>query len=111
MALTPILSTTSGLSPSTRARRLRSVLSEWELDDWIDTLDDDDIDYFYNLMMNGQMDHIMDAFRYDTEYDDYDRYYGDYYAEGEYHDDYYEMDNPPEVPNPAPVSVVCPPLP
>ena len=86
MALTPIPSTTSGLSPSARARRLRSVLSEWELDEWIDNLDDDDIHYFYNLMMNGQIDDIMDAFRYDMEYEDYgeyndyDRYYDDYYG-------------------------------
>ena len=41
---------------------------------WIDNLDDDDIDYFYNLMMNGQIDDVMDAFRSDIEYDDYGEY-------------------------------------
>ena len=118
MVLTPILSTTSGLSSSVRARRLRSAFIDRKLDDWIDNLEDDDIDYFYNLMVNGQIDDIMDVFRYDydAEYDDYDEYhdhdrysddyeddgdydeyYGGYYAlesdeyYDQYDDDYYEM--------------------
>ena len=44
------------------------------INEWIDNLDDDDIDHFYNLMVNGQMNDIMDAFRYDIEYDDYNEY-------------------------------------
>ena len=76
--------TAFGTTPSARSRRLRSVFSGWEFDDWVDNLDDVEIDYFYNLMMNGQMDDIMDAFRYDVEYDDYGEY--DDYAL--FHDDY-----------------------
>ena len=35
-------------------------------------------------MVNGQMDDIMDAFRYDIEYDDY----AEYRVDGRYYDDY-----------------------
>ena len=72
------------------------MLSNWEFDDWIDNLDNRDIDHFYNLMMNGQMDDVMNAFRYDVEYDDYGefddygRYYDDYY--GDEYDYFYDED-------------------
>ena len=83
MPLTPIITLDIlGITPSAQARRLRSVFSDYEFDDWVDNLDDRDIDYFYNLMMNGRMGDIMDAFQYDVEYDDYDRYY-DYYDDME----------------------------
>ena len=57
--------------PSAESRRLRSVFSDWELDELADNLHDidediddidHDIDYFYNLMINGKTDDIMDAF-------------------------------------------------
>lgn len=56
---------------------------------WVDNLDDDDIDYFYNLMMNGQLDDVMDAFRYDMEYDDYDEY--DDYSDDYGYDSFYKQ--------------------
>merc|ERR1711933_302285 len=49
------------------ARRLVAAYSE--LDQWVDNMDDHEINYFYNLLMNGQMDRVMDAF-YDHYYDD-----------------------------------------
>lgn len=47
-------------------------------------------------MVNGQMDDIMDAFRYGIEYDDYDRYSDDSESDSdynEYYDDYYDLEN------------------
>merc|ERR1712173_198523 len=88
-----------GSNPSVQSRRLRSAFNELEFDEWIDNLDDGDIDYFYNLMMDGEMDDVMDAFRYDMEYDDYGEYndydgYLDQLDDYEAYDgDYYEMDN------------------
>merc|ERR1719334_2288241 len=73
-------------TPFAEPRRLRSVFSDWELDQWVDNLDDGDIDYFYDLMVNGQTDDIMDAFRYDVEYGDY----GEYNDCGQYDDNYYD---------------------
>ena len=91
-----------GSTPFNHTRRLLTVSNDWELDAWIDNLDNDDIDYFYNLMVNGQMSDIMDAFRYDMEHDDYreyndyDRYLDDYEAYGEYdayYSDYYDLES------------------
>merc|ERR1719356_1996357 len=57
----------STLASSAQARRLRSILSRWdfEFDNWIDNLGDGDIDYLYNLMINGRMDDVVDAFQWD----------------------------------------------
>merc|ERR1712048_822685 len=43
--------------------------------------DDHEINYFYNLLMNGQMDRVMDAFYHDADYYYNDDYYGDYYED------------------------------
>merc|ERR1712130_9939 len=61
------------------ARRLVAAYSE--LDQWIDDMDDHEINYFYNLLMNGQMDRVMDAFYHDADYYYDDDYYGDYYED------------------------------
>merc|ERR1719150_559428 len=97
----------TGVTASVRARRLRSVLADQEFNDWVDALDDDDIEYFYNLMLNDQMDDIMDAFRWDRIYD---QYYGHYY--GEYYGEYTDpsrgqgaiVANPPVNQQPPPVN-------
>ena len=34
-------------------------------DEWIDSLSDDAVDYFYELLMDGRTDRVMDAFHYD----------------------------------------------
>ena len=81
------------VTTSARARRLRSVFSDWQFDEWIDNLADGDIHYFYNLMVNGKMDDIMDAFRYDMEYDDYGEY-NDYDGDYGYDSFYEQMTNP-----------------
>lgn len=61
------------------ARRLVAAYSEF--DQWIDDMDDHEINYFYNLLMNGQMDRVMDAFYDDADYYHDDGYYGDYYED------------------------------
>ena len=42
-----------------------------DIEEWIDNLDDDDVDYFYNLLVNGQLGDIMEAFRFENDNDDY----------------------------------------
>ena len=55
-----------------------------DIEEWIDNLDDDDVDYFYNLLVNGHLGDIMEAFEFDAGYGDYgedkdqDRYYRSY---------------------------------
>ena len=110
--LTCITSTESETTRFNRVRRLRSAFNDLEVEDWIDNLDDYDIDYFYNLMVNGKMDDIMDAFRYDMKYDDYgeyndyDRYYDDYYGFEGYGE--YDEEMAIQVPPAAAPEQVCP---
>ena len=88
-----ILSKALEYTPSAEPRRLRSVFSDRELDEWVDNLDDGDIDYFYDLMVNGQTDDVMDAFWYDVAHGDYSDY-GDYVEfddYGRYDDNYYDI--------------------
>jgi len=72
-----------------RARRLYSVLEEEAFDEWVDSLSNDDVDYFYDLLDHGQVDRIMDAFRFDTEFDDF----GVFDHDNQYHGDYYHADD------------------
>merc|ERR1719334_2651518 len=80
-----------------RARRLITFFEDQEIDEWVDNMDDDEIDYFYDLLLEGQSGEIMDVFQYendfgaDGDYDDYDEYYRDYYGYDDYddYDEYY----------------------
>ena len=67
-------------------------------------------------MVNGQIDDIMDAFRYDMEHDDYDEhhdYHGDHvgYYEYDRYYDYYDDGKPGPQPNPATAPVAPPVVP
>jgi len=86
-----------GTDRQSRARRLYAVFGDVAVDQWIDSLSDGDIDYFYEMLMDDRSDQIMDAFRSDTgfddygydDYDDYDDYdYLEYYGNG--HDGLFE---------------------
>ena len=73
-----------------RARRLYGVLEDELFDEWVDSLGHDEVDYLYDLLMDGRVDHILSAFHDDTyddqlEHDgeyDFDEYYSDYYEGG-----------------------------
>ena len=53
-------------------RRLINIFSDNALDQWIDSLNYDEINHFYDLVTDHRVDEVLNAF-----YDD--GYYGDYY--------------------------------
>jgi len=54
-----------------QARRLRGYFADDAVSEWVDSLNDGDIDYFYDLLLDNRVDQILDAFESDALFADY----------------------------------------